>query len=62
MVATISTDFKNKSIIITGQHNHLPQEVNIQRSHLRRAISLKGTKIDSMNTTIKQIYNQEKAM
>lgn len=62
MVATINTNTENKLIIITGQHNHLPQEVNIQMHHLRRATGVKSTKIDSLNTTVTQIYNQEKAL
>lgn len=51
VVATINKDIKNKLIIIAGQHNHLPQEANIQMDDLKRANGVKSTKIDSLNTS-----------
>jgi len=57
-MASISVDMNNNRIKTTGQHNHLPRQVDISMVNLRRTICLQATRSGSLSIPIKQLYNQ----
>uniref|UniRef100_A0A2S2P7X5 FLYWCH-type domain-containing protein n=2 Tax=Schizaphis graminum TaxID=13262 RepID=A0A2S2P7X5_SCHGA len=58
VMASISVDMNNNRIKTTGQHNHLPRQVDISMVNLRRTICLQATRSGSLSTPIKQLYYQ----
>lgn len=60
--ASISSDMNDNSIKITGNHNHLPQPVDVPMIFLRSAIGLQATRLESLCKSTRQLYNQETVM
>lgn len=60
--ASICSNMNDNSIKVTGEHNHLPQPVDVPMIFLRSAIGLQATRSESMSKSIRQLYNQETVM
>ena len=57
-IGKISTN-GNNNISISRRHNHLPPNLDIPMTHLRRAIGLAATQTGRMSDSVRRIYNEE---